>query len=271
MSTDPVTLTQEHCPDTPVTDDDSMSYFSERLGRLLVPYERRPNSDPLHTNLAYEFAWWVNRTWFEVFHKVRYRGTHNIPEHGPVIYAPNHVSYYDPTLVGAGIPYRMRFMAWEGLFRVPILKQILENFGGYPVKLQSADKAAIERTLRILRNGEAVMIFPEGQRSETGELLEFENGIARLALQTGATIVPVTVTGVYDSWPLSRPLPRLGNPFVVTYHKPILVEKSKDRSALREQMAEINAAIGRPISRRLAAWERLRRIRRRREGVWHKE
>lgn len=274
MPTEPLTLSKDSTSEKSVSrpkDDRRGSRLSLFLGRLMVPYERRPASDPLHTNLSYEWAWWINRSYFRICHCVQYRGTWNIPEHGPVIFAPNHVSYYDPTLVAAGIPYRMRFMAWDALFKVPILKQILENYGGYPVRLQSADKGAIEQTLRILRNGEAVMIFPEGARSRTGELLPFENGIARLALQTGATIVPVTVTGVFESWPPDRAFPRLCRPFCIRYHTPIRVEPCADRCQLRARMAEINEQIRRPIERRLKAYARLRAWRRKVEGVWYQE
>ncbi len=229
-----------------------------RLKAYLLPHSQRPRGDVLHTNLNYEWARWINLEYFWLFHCVRYRCQRNIPRNGPLIFAPNHVSYYDPTLIGAGIPFRLRFMAWDALFRVPMVKQILLTYGGYPVKLQSADKAAIEQTLRILRNGEAVMIFPEGTRSDDGTLKPLEQGVARMALQTGATIVPVTVTNAYESWPMSRMVPRLFVPFTIKYHPPIPVPVLANRSELRGRIEQINAAIAKPIIRRLAAWQRLK-------------
>src|SRR6478672_8312146 len=114
-----------------------------RLTPYLLPHAQRPNGDPLRSSLRYEWARWINLEYFWLFHCVRYRGQGNIPEKGPIIIAPNHVSYYDPTLVGAGVPYPLRFMAWDALFKVPLLKGILEKYGAYPVKPQSADKGAI--------------------------------------------------------------------------------------------------------------------------------
>lgn len=231
---------------------------TSRLKAYLLPHTQRPRSDVLHTDLNYEWARWINLEYFWFFHCVRYRAQRNIPEHGPVIFAPNHVSYYDPTLIGAGIPYRLRFMAWEALFRVPVVKQILIKYGGYPVKAQSADKRAIEQTLKILRNGEAVMIFPEGGRSKDGTLMPFEQGVARMALQTGATIVPVTVTNVFESWPPHRAFPRLFVPFTIKYHPAIPVSPVTDRSELRARIEQLNEDIARPIRRRLGAWQRLK-------------
>ncbi|MGI8908277.1 MAG: lysophospholipid acyltransferase family protein [Candidatus Sumerlaeaceae bacterium] len=230
-----------------------------RLKPYLLPHTHRPKGDPLRSTLNYEWARWVNLEYFWLFHSVRYRGQRNIPANGPMIFAPNHVSYYDPTLVGAGIPYPMRFMAWDALFKVPLLKQILESYGAYPVRPNTADKGSIEKTLKILKNGEAIMIFPEGVRSDDGSLKPFEMGVARMALQTGAKIIPVTVTNVYESWSAHRTLPKLFVPLTVKYHPPIEVPAHVPRPELRAKIEEINEQVAKPIRRRLAAWERLKK------------
>jgi 1-acyl-sn-glycerol-3-phosphate acyltransferase len=196
--------------------------------------------------------------YFQLFHCLRYRGQANVPAHGPVIIAPNHVSYYDAPLIAAGMPFRMRFMAMEPLFGAPILGRLIANYGAFPVKLKSADKGAIAMTLRVLRNNEAVLIFPEGGRTEDGKLVPFEQGAARIALQTGATIVPVTITGVFDAWPKQRLLPRWFRPVTVKYHAPVTVAPVRDRDSLRPAIERLNEEIARPIARRLAARERLR-------------
>jgi 1-acyl-sn-glycerol-3-phosphate acyltransferase len=152
----------------------------------------------------------------------------------------------------------MRFMAMEPLFGAPILGRLIANYGAFPVKLKSADKGAIAMTLRVLRNNEAVLIFPEGGRTEDGKLVPFEQGAARIALQTGATIVPVTITGVFDAWPKQRLLPRWFRPVTVKYHAPVTVAPVRDRDSLRPAIERLNEEIARPIARRLAARERLR-------------
>lgn len=220
---------------------------------------------PLSTDWKYEGARLINMTWFRLFHCIRFRAQGNLPHVGPMIIAPNHVSFYDPPIIAAGIRHRVRFMAWDALFRVPILRKILVDYGAYPVRLKAADKTAISQTLKILRNGEAVMIFPEGVRSKSGELLPFEQGPARLAVQTSAAIVPVTILGAYESWPMGQMLPRLFHPINIKYHQAIYPSDLPQDLPLKERANEINRLAAAPIERRLRAWQRLKEKKRRRK------
>ena len=229
---------------------------------------RRPAGDCLRTDLNYEWASMMNREWHRFFHGLRMRGQHRIPACGPVIFAPNHTSYYDPPVVAVSIPYRLRFMAWDALFNVPLLRMILNSYGAYPVKLQSADRGSVERTLQILRSGQAVVIFPEGERHEGPNLGPFEAGVARMALQTGATVVPVTVTGADVAFPPMVALPRLFKPITVKFHPAVKVTAPADRAALKQAVPAVNAAIAAPIARRVKAWERLKSRRYPPASVW---
>ena len=217
---------------------------------------------PLQTDWKYEGGRVINRTWFGLFHCLKYRAQNNIPDTGPMIIAPNHVSYYDPPVIAAGIRHRVRFMAWEALFKVPILRAIMIDYGAYPIKLKSADKAAIVQTLKILRNGEAVMIFAEGGRSRDGHLLPFEQGPARLADQTGAAIVPVTILGAFESWPMGQSLPRLFKPINIKYHPAVYPSDLPEGLTPKERADELNRRVAAPINRRLKAWDKLKKKKR---------
>lgn len=201
--------------------------------------------------------------YFWLFHRVRFTGRGNVPRSGAVVFAPNHVSYYDPPLIMSGAPRRVCPMAWEGLFRVPILKQMIIFFGAYPVKLKSADKSAVAHTLGMMRGGKAVLVFPEGERGGSGALQQFENGIARISLQTGAAIVPVAITGAFESWPRTQIFPRWFCPIEVKYYPPIVIEPGTSREEIRQRIQEINEAISRPLVRRLRAYARLKERRKR--------
>jgi 1-acyl-sn-glycerol-3-phosphate acyltransferase len=230
--------------------------------KKLMPGLARPKGDILRTNLLWEITRICFIVYFRTFHFLRYRRQDSLPQHGPAIIAPNHVSYYDACVIPAGIPYRMRFMAMEPLFRVPILGWFISLYGAFPVKQEAPDKSAIVETLKVLKNNEVVLIFPEGGRSAAGRLCPFEPGVARLALATGATIVPVSIVGAFEAWPRHNFLPRWFRPIIVTYHQPIQVQRLDDRTRIKEHIDELNSKIAAPIQRRLDAWERLKTMRR---------
>lgn len=234
--------------------------MSKALDRLF-PFSGRRRKDVLRTGVIWEFSRNLLFEYFTMLHSIRYRGTRSLPTHGPVIFAPNHVSYYDPPLVNAGVPYMVRSMAWDALFRVPGLRALIAAYGAYPVKVKSADKSAVAETLRRLKNGECLVVFPEGNRTEDGRLQPFEHGVARVALQTGSTVVPVTITGAFESWPRTRPIPMPFRPIQVKYHPPIHVEPVTSREELKGAVEDLNARIAKPIARRLRAYERLKKRR----------
>lgn len=155
-----------------------------------------------------------------VFWKIEFEGTENIPAHGGVVIAANHQTYIDPFWLSLKIKRPIRYLAWSAAFRWPIVGPCLTWLGAWPLALEGSDPAAIRRALQWLREGGAVVIFPEGGRStSTGELERFKAGAVRLALEANVPILPVTIKGGNRIWPRGRRLPRLGK-VVVTYHPP---------------------------------------------------
>ena len=160
-----------------------------------------------------------------VFWKIEFRGVENVPEHGGVIVAANHQTYLDPFWLSLPIKRPTRYLAWSAAFRWPIVGRGLVWLGAWPLALEGSDPAAIRRSLQWLRDGGAVVIFPEGARStETGALERFKAGAVRLALEAQVPILPVTINGGNRVWPKGRRFPRLGK-IVVTYHPPYHVEQ----------------------------------------------
>lgn len=203
------------------------------------------------------------RLYFRLFHCIRIRGQQYIPRQGPVIIAPNHVSYYDPPIVGLAVPRQVRTMAWNALFKVPLLGWAMRKLGAFAVDPAQADAAAYKHSLQILRHGHCVIIFPEGRRSLGSDLEPFEMGVARLAIRTGATVVPATLTGALEAWPRWRYFPRLFRPVQIKFHPPLQPPSGELRGeALHEAVETINASIRRPVRRRYLAWRRLLRIKR---------
>jgi 1-acyl-sn-glycerol-3-phosphate acyltransferase len=141
---------------------------------------------------------------------LRVAGTENVPADGPLIVVSNHLSNADPPILIVAFPRPLFFMGKIELFRNPILGWIVRKFGGFPVERGTADRAALRHALKVLDQGIALGIFPEGGRSKTGALRPGLPGVGLLALQSGAPVLPVGLTGtevypVNGDWPLRRP------------------------------------------------------------------
>ncbi len=165
-------------------------------------------------------------TTFQICGGITWTGVENIPMSGPVIFCPNHISDCDPCAVYVSTPRRdIYFMAKSELFEIPILGRMIRAFGTFPVKRDSADRASIRRAEAILNAGNSLVIFPEGQLSETGKLIELQPGAAMIALRTGATIVPVGLVRTNLVLPYAEVVPRHSPLHVrVVYGMPISVE-----------------------------------------------
>ena len=153
-----------------------------------------------------------------LFWKIEFRGVENVPGNGGLIIASNHQTYIDPFWLSLPINRPLRFLAWSAAFSWPIFGRCLTWFGAWPLALEGSDPAAIRRSLQWLRDGGAVVIFPEGGRStEAGSLERFKVGAVRLALEADVPILPVTIKGGNQVWPRGWRFPHLGK-VVVTYH-----------------------------------------------------
>ena len=151
---------------------------------------------------------------------LRFAGIEHIPAAGPLIIAPNHVTYADPPLVSIPVRQPVYYMAWDVLFRIPVFCWVIRRLRAFPVDIESADPRATREAVRLLDAGEVVMIFPEGSRSPDGRLQRFKLGAFRLACSRGVPILPVTIVGAHEAWPPGRVLPRPGR-LTIVYHPPI--------------------------------------------------
>ena len=146
-------------------------------------------------------------------------GADNVPEKGGVIIAPNHRSNYDPPLVGCCIKSRpVYFFAKKGLFINKAVSWILRSVCAIPVDTDSPDVKTMRVFVNLLKEGKAVMVFPEGQRSKTNEFLPAYPGVGYLSIRANVPVVPALITGTHESM-LNHFLRK--TPFTLKFGSPI--------------------------------------------------
>ena len=164
--------------------------------------------------------------------RFRVVGAEKVPKTGPLIVAANHISNFDPPLLGVALPRPVAYMAKKELFAMPVLKQLIPRLHAYPVDREAGGTAALRASLRLLKEGRAVGIFPEGGRNVTGTNEE-KAGAAFLAAASGAPVVPAAIVGTRKLRPFGR--------VTVVFGDPVHVKRNRqsDGGDLEKGAAEI--------------------------------
>jgi 1-acyl-sn-glycerol-3-phosphate acyltransferase len=177
--------------------------------------------------------------------KVKVTGMENVPKDGPVIFASNHVSFSDSIFLPLVLKRRITFVAKAEYFDDPKTAWFFRAVGQIPIRREggSASQRALETARGVLENGGAFGIYPEGTRSPDGRLYKGHTGIARLALQTKAPIIPVAMIGTREAQPIGQVKPNFFMPITVAFGAPLtydnLVDQADDRQVLRNITDEV--------------------------------
>lgn len=161
--------------------------------------------------LGYSLSKAIAKTFFSY----RVIGAENMIEEGPCIIAANHCSFFDPPLVGVAGKRAIHYLARKSLLDWPVLGPIFPELNVIPVDQKNADRSALMGAIRVVKNGGAVLIFPEGTRSPDGKLQTAQPGIGMIVRKTGAPVVPVRVSGSYEIYNRSMFWPKSGRVSVV--------------------------------------------------------
>ena len=181
-------------------------------------------------------------------------GTENFPREGPFLIASNHASHLDPPMVGSQISKQMRFFARKSLWDNKLMAWWLNKVETIPVERDSGDIGAIKRVLQALKEDRAVVLFPEGTRSNDGHLQKPKAGVGLMACKTGVPVVPCRVYGSFAAYGKGAKIPRFGSPVTIVFGAPIpasdyddpTVGKARYETAAQRIMDRI-AALPEPV------------------------
>jgi len=181
---------------TPITNTQAPADRELRAERSACAYAREQGVSPPLYAFVRLLATVLLRLWF----RFRVTGTEHVPDEGPAILAPNHKNFLDAFFVGLALRRHVRYMAKVELFKGPLAWLFL-RLGAFPVRRGEADAEALATSRAILAAGGLVVVFPEGTRVEEPDALGSpHHGAGRLALETGAPIIPTAITGTSHLW-----------------------------------------------------------------------
>ena len=156
-------------------------------------------------------------------------GRRHVPRTGGTLLVCNHQSFFDPILATMSLPRECHYMARDTLFRQPLFRKLIESLNAFPVKRGTADVGAIKETLRRLKKGLLVNVYPEATRTQDGRVRPMQSGVVLIARKAGVPLVPGMILGAYEIWPRQAKLPKPG-PVIVAYGPPLYPEQMRDLS-----------------------------------------
>ncbi|HZW29147.1 MAG TPA: lysophospholipid acyltransferase family protein [Isosphaeraceae bacterium] len=195
-------------------------------GAVAGPNRRRAQPAGRDRSVAlwvwYRFVRYLTATLAAVTLRWRATGRCNVPASGGVLLVSNHLSYLDVFFLGIPLRRPLNYVARSTLF-VPVLAQLMRSVGGFPIDREGIGVSGLKETLRRLRDGGIVTLFPEGTRSRDGQLGPLKPGIAVLVARARVPVVPAGLAGSFEVWPRSRAVPVL-HPIRIHYGRPIWPE-----------------------------------------------
>jgi 1-acyl-sn-glycerol-3-phosphate acyltransferase len=172
----------------------------------------------------YLFMRYVAQMVFMLYFRGRVFNLRNVPPSGGVLLACNHQSFFDPIAAALPLHREGNFMARDTLFDNPLFGRLIDSLNAFPVKRGAGDVGAVKEILRRLKDGKAVVVFPEATRTRDGSVGTINANSMALAKRAGAAIVPTLVDGAFEAWPRTALLPR-PRMMYVTYAEPVSFEE----------------------------------------------
>ena len=177
--------------------------------------------------LIYRVAQTISYTYFRLFHGFRIQGLENIPKDKPFILACNHLSFFDPPAIGCKIPRNLHYFARDSLFFWP-LGLLISSLNSIPVNRGQLDLGTLRKVLKVLKNGHPILVFPEGTRSEDGELQDPQKGLGLLVAKSSVGVIPARIYGSGKAFGKKHLIPRIGRKIYINIGVEISFDDPKD-------------------------------------------
>ena len=194
-----------------------------------------PRDIPYSKRLLYGFLRHPLSLFFVLFYRTRFYGRENMPTTGGVLVVSNHQSHFDPPLIAVGLRRNLNFLARKTLFKFKPFAWLIDMLDAIPLELEGIGFEGVKQSLKRLRGGEMVLIFPEGARTWDGEIAPFKEGALTLAQRGKSAILPVAIDGCFAAWPRTHQFPHPFGKIRVLYGKPIPFEEFRDLSETQLQ------------------------------------
>ncbi len=207
--------------------------------------DRAELPSPLERNVTWRTLQLVMQGLFCFLLGYRARGLEKLPPGGALLIV-NHQSYLDPMLVGLPLERPISFLARSNLFNAPVVGWILKNTYVMPIDQAAASTGSFREMVRRLKHGYYVGIFPEGTRTETGEIGVIKPGFLAVVRRAGVPVIPVGIAGAFESYPLHASFPRPGRVRVIfgeSIPPEWFTEEGNDESDLLERIRDRMVAL----------------------------
>jgi 1-acyl-sn-glycerol-3-phosphate acyltransferase len=190
--------------------------------------------------MLYKITRWLGKIILKVYFRVHIKGLENIPDNEACIVVANHASFLDPFLISIIAPRVIHYITYAFFYYHPACHWFCKRTYCIPLKKDGKDISALKKSLQLLKGGEIVAIFPEGKRSETGQLGKGEPGVALIALKAGVPILPVGIQGAYESYPKGSKFPKPAT-LTVNFGKPFRLTEALPKEASSNDEFQIRA------------------------------
>jgi len=200
--------------------------------------------------------YWIGFTlsllFFRCFFLLRIVGKKKIKDswkEGGVLIVANHASYFDPPVVGVSYGKKTAFLARKTLFKKGFFGWLYPKLNAIPVDQEGPDMSSLKRIIKELKNGNPVLIFPEGQRSVDGKILPGEAGVGLVIAKSKAPVLPMRIFGAFEAFPRGAKIPKFFTKITVSVGDMITFDEDQLKTKTRESYQKISDCVMNAIAR----------------------